>query len=69
MGQQREKIIELRNKMNMNKTEFSKHFEIPYRTLQDWEREKRIAPKYVINLLEYRVLIECYIKDMNKEKE
>lgn len=69
MGQQRDKLIELRNKINMNRAEFSKHFEIPYRTLQDWESEKRIAPKYVINLLEYRVLIECYIKDINKEKE
>lgn len=68
MGQQRDKLIELRNKMNMNRTEFSKYFEIPYRTLQDWESEKRIAPKYVINLLEYRVLIECYIKNINKEK-
>lgn len=68
MGNQKDKIIELRKMMNMNKSEFSKHFEIPYRTLQDWEAERRIAPKYVINLLEYRVLIECYLKELNNKE-
>ena len=46
------KIIELRDKSGMNRKEFCNEFDIPYRTVTEWERGNRNAPEYVIRLLE-----------------
>ena len=40
MGRGKE-VKELREKMGMNRREFSNYYGIPYRTVQDWEAEKR----------------------------
>ena len=40
--------------MGMNRREFCDYFGIPYRTVQDWEAEKREFPDYVLRLLKYR---------------
>ena len=53
---------ELREKMGMNRREFSDYYGIPYRTIQDWEAEKRELPDYLLRLLKYRAEIECRIK-------
>ena len=45
VGRGRE-IKELREKMGMNRREFSDYYGIPYRTVQDWEAEKRQLPDY-----------------------
>ena len=34
-------VKKLREKMGMNRREFSDYYGIPYRTVQDWEAEKR----------------------------
>ncbi len=34
-------VKELREKMGMNRREFSDYYGIPYRTVQDWEAEKK----------------------------
>ena len=36
-------------------TGLSKKYNIPVRTIQDWETEKRNPPAYVVELLEFRV--------------
>lgn len=46
---------EIREKSGMNKTEFSKFFNIPYRTIQGWERGERECPAYVIELILYKL--------------
>lgn len=51
-------VKELRDQMGMNRVEFCDYFGIPYRTVQDWESEKRELPDYVLNLMKYKVLIE-----------
>lgn len=56
------KIIELRNKTGMNRKEFCEKFQIPYRTVTEWERGTRNAPDYVIRLLEYYIRMENLIK-------
>ena len=38
-------VKELREKMGMNRREFSDYYGIPYRTVQDWEAEKRELPE------------------------
>ncbi|MFR4626568.1 MAG: helix-turn-helix domain-containing protein [Dorea formicigenerans] len=44
-------VKELREKMGMNRREFSDYYGIPYRTVQDWEAEKRELPDYLLRLL------------------
>jgi len=61
-----EKIKELRKLTGMNRTEFCEHFEIPYRTVSDWESGNRHAPEYVLRLLEYYIRMENIRKDNEK---
>lgn len=51
-------VKELREQMGMNRREFCEYFGIPYRTVQDWETEKRELPEYVLRLLRYRAETE-----------
>lgn len=63
----REELIDLKEDSGMNWKEFSEYYEIPYRTVQDWERGKREMPDYVLRLMQYKMRMEKYIKggDMN----
>ena len=54
----REYLIELRNRTGMSRKEFCTYFEIPYRTLQDWELGNTQAPEYVLRLIAYKVQME-----------
>ncbi len=56
------KIKELREQMGMNRKEFCVYFDIPYRTVQDWEAGKREMPDYVLRLLWYKAQMEKLIK-------
>ena len=62
------KIKELREMTGMNRTEFCDYFQIPYRTVTDWERDNRHAPEYVLRLLEYYIRMENLIKDKKDDK-
>lgn len=48
-------ITRLRESTGMNRKEFCDHFQIPYRTVTEWERGNRRAPEYVLRLLEYYI--------------
>lgn len=56
-------VKELREKMGMNRREFSDYYGIPYRTVQDWEAEKRELPEYLLRLMKYRAEVEYMIKN------
>lgn len=58
-------VKELREQMGMNRREFCDYFGIPYRTVQDWEAEKRELPEYVLRLLIYRAQTE---KKINRDE-
>ena len=62
-----EEVIKLREKMGMNRREFCDYFGIPYRTVQDWEAEKRELPDYVLRLMLYKAAIEKNIELMEKQ--
>ena len=49
---------ELRERSGMNKTEFASCFNIPYRTVQNWELGLRPCPQYLLELMEYKLNIE-----------
>ena len=56
-------IKQLRMDMEMNRKEFCEYFEIPYRTVQDWEAGKREMPAYVLKLMRYKAEAEKKIKE------
>ena len=55
-------VKNLREQMGMNRREFCEYFEIPYRTVQDWEAEKRELPEYVLKLMVYRAKLEKMVR-------
>ena len=57
------KIKELREETRLNRKAFCEKFEIPYRTVTEWERGTRYAPVYVLNLLEYYIRTEKILAD------
>ena len=62
------KIKELRESTGMNRKEFCEYFDIPYRTVTDWEAGKRSMPEYVFRLMEYKARAEkMLVKDQNQE--
>ena len=46
---------ELREASGMNMKQFSDYFNIPYRTIQNWDSERRQCPKYLLELMEYKL--------------
>lgn len=54
----RERLVELRASTGMNRREFCDYFEIPYRTMQDWELGNRKMPDYLLRLMTYKAKME-----------
>lgn len=52
------RLIELRSSTGMNRREFAEYFEIPYRTIQEWELGNRKMPEYLLRLMAYKIKIE-----------
>ena len=52
----------LRTNMGLNRREFCDYYEIPYRTVADWEAGKRKMPDYVLRLMKYKAEIENMCK-------
>lgn len=46
---------EVRLISGMNKTEFSKYFNIPYRTVNSWESGERKCPDYLLDLIIFKL--------------
>lgn len=45
----------VREHSGMNMTDFGKYFNIPFRTVQNWELGKRKCPDYLLELMEYKL--------------
>ena len=65
----RDYLIELRNSTGMSRKEFCAYFEIPYRTLQDWELGNRKMPDYLLRLMAYKIEMEKLSGDGNSDGE
>ncbi len=48
-------IREMRKQLGNTQSEFAARYNIPFRTIQNWETGKRTPPEYIIDLLEHRV--------------
>lgn len=58
MTECQKEIKRLREQTGMNRKEFCEYFDIPYRTVTEWERGNRNAPDYVLRLLAYYIRME-----------
>ena len=58
----RDYLITLRTTTGMTRKDFSEYFEIPYRTLQDWELGNRKMPDYLLRLMAYKIETEKLAK-------
>ena len=50
---------DIRKISGLNRMDFCKKYNIPYRTVLNWDKEERLPPDYVFNLLE-RIVKEDY---------
>ncbi len=57
------RIINLRKQTGLNRKEFCEKYQIPYRTVTDWELGNRTAPEYVERLLAYYIRTEASQKE------
>lgn len=53
-----EKIKEMRALTGLSQRKFAEMYDIPVRTLENWEAGTRVPPEYVLKLLERVVLID-----------
>ena len=67
--EQRQRLIELRMSTGMNRREFAEYFEIPYRTMQQWELGDRKMPEYLLRLMAYKIRIEKAKNAINIQKK
>ena len=64
-----EQFIKIRESSGMNRKEFAKYLNIPYRTMQDWELGKSSMPKYVLELIAFKVKQELLPKAREAPKK
>ena len=57
------KIKEMRNQLGATQSEFAARYDIPFRTIQNWEAGIRKPPGYIMNLLE-----RCVQSDLMNRK-
>lgn len=54
-------IKELRKASGMTQKAFADYFNIPKRTIENWEQGINDAPQYLVELIEYKLLKEQLI--------
>lgn len=62
-------IKEMRQKEKLSQSQFASKYEIPLRTLQEWEQGRRCPPDYTVKmiarLMKYEELVEQLKKNPN----
>ena len=52
------KIKAMRAASGMSQKQFSDYFNIPKRSIENWESGQRVPPEYVVELIEYKLKSE-----------
>ena len=60
------KMKELRESTGLNRKEFCEKFDIPYRTMTEWELGHRTAPSYVLKFMAYYVNMQKMLNEKKK---
>lgn len=53
-----ERIRALRAETGLTRKQFAEHFQIPLRTVEEWEAGRRKPPEYIPRLLKYQIMYE-----------
>lgn len=53
-----EQIKALRSETGLNRKQFAEHFQIPLRTVEEWEAGRRKPPEYIPRLIKYQIMYE-----------
>jgi len=61
-----EKITQIRKLTGLTRKDFAKFYDIPLRTVEDWEWEKREPALYLVNFLERIVTEDVAAGKFNK---
>ena len=61
------KMKELRESTGLNRKEFCEKFDIPYRTMTEWELGHRTAPSYVLRFMAYYVNMQKMLNEKKKD--
>lgn len=64
-----EQIRKIRKVTGLNRKDFSEHFAIPLRTVEDWEAGRRTPPEYIPRLLQYQIAYEKLIGEKQDEQK
>lgn len=56
-------IVKLREETGMTRTDFSKYFNIPYRTVENWEFDINQCPEYLYELIKFKLISDNKIVD------
>ena len=60
-------IKELRENIGLSRKEFSKHVDIPVRTIEDWEAGRRTPPEYIPRLIAYQLKYEELLQKVSAQ--
>lgn len=60
---------EIRKSVNMTQREFSQHFGIPIRTLQNWENGVNVPPEYTVNMIRRLLMYEKLLLELGAMKK
>lgn len=60
------KVSEIRAMTGLSQSKFAALFDIPVRTLQDWEQERRLPPPYVPGMMLKILKYEYFNKESGK---
>lgn len=61
-----ERIRALRAETGLNRKQFAEHFQIPLRTVEEWEAGRRKPPEYIPRLLKYQIMYEQQFGNQKK---
>ena len=64
----RDFLRRLREQTGMNRRQFAEYFDIPYRTVQEWELGNRRMPDYLLRLMVYKLKTERLIEGGAEER-
>lgn len=53
-------IKELRSLTGLSQVKFAEKYNIPRRTIENWETDSRKCPEYVMQLLEFKVKADIF---------
>lgn len=62
-------LKKIRKNLNVSRADFSREYNIPLRTIEDWDAEKSKIPEYTERLIKYTLFIKEVFSDVENIAE